>query len=160
LTYITPPTAIGGVLDSYEHTFVVGNKLFVVDQNGDECGLMPSDTVKYTPPPPANDAIAVDVAVTWSKDNQDCKSGRTVTVSLQDLQEMHNNMLATINQGADRIRAEQAQGKLPASPFQANGNATSQAFLSNAPPSDNNVQSELNVQALQAGRAETTTLQP
>ncbi len=155
----TPTGSIVEVLgDNQVHTFVAGSKLAVVDGNGTECMLTPGDAVKYTPPPPPSNAVVVDVKVAWAKDRQDCQTGSTVTLAIQDVQEMHNYMLANIDQGTIQMHAEQANGRFPQAPLGAGGPAsTPLGFTAAAPPSDSNAQVELNAQSLEADRAEQNT---
>jgi hypothetical protein len=156
-----PSGSIASVLADYQpHTFVTGSEVLVVDSNGSECALTPGDSVRVLPPPPAEDTQTIDVKVAWGKGSQDCQAGSTVTVALQDLQEMENFMRATADQGLDKIRTEQAIGTIPPAPPGAGAPPTPQSFPNSAPPPDTNVQTELNMQSQEADRAEQTAPKP
>ncbi len=136
------------------HTFVAGTAINVVDSTGTQCTLTPGDSVRFTPPPPDTNAVAVDVTVMWGKNKQDCQAGGRVTIAVQDLQEMENYMRATVDQGLDRLRTEQARGAIPPAPAPANGAPTSSSFLNAAPQPDTNVQTEVENQSSQADLVE------
>ena len=154
----TPPPDSGSISDvlasNKPHTFVAGTSINVVDSTGTQCTLTPGDSVRFTPPPPGADSAAIDVTVVWGKTAQDCQTGSRVTVAATDLQEMENHMRATVDQGLDRLHTEQANGKVPQAPAQANGAPTSSGFPNVAPQSDPNVQTEVDNQNQQADQAE------
>jgi hypothetical protein len=159
-SYNSPAGSIAEILDNQTHTFMTGSKLLVVDAYGTECELTPGDTVEYVPPPPPVEAPAVDVKVTWGKGSQDCRTGSTITVSLQDLQEMHNYMLASASQGTIQMHAQQDAGRLPQAMPGASGPLVSQGFASAAPPADPNVQAELNAESRAADQVEQSSSNP
>ena len=70
-------------------------------------------------PGQSNGAVA-NVVVLASK-GQDCPKGATVTVQLQDLQEMQNHMRETIDQGLQTLQSRQGQGGLPPLPPERRG---------------------------------------
>jgi hypothetical protein len=154
-TYSVPAGSLAQVLSGNQpHTFVSGAKLMLVDSNGNECTLTPGDTVQYAPGGAQAGTTAVNVQVTWSKDSRDCATGSTVTIAYDDLQEMQNHMLATVDQGVDRMRTEQAAGRLRQPPQGLRANPISNGFAAQAPATDGNVQSELDSQSREADKVE------
>jgi hypothetical protein len=73
-------------------------------------------------------------------------------VALQDLQEMHNQMLATIDRGMSDLQAKQGQGGLPALP-QGTAGTIDTPFAQGSQP-DANVATELTSASQEADRAE------
>jgi hypothetical protein len=129
------------------HVFVVANALTVNSAGGD-CAVTEGDVLQMNGAPPPNSTYA-DVVVLASK-GQDCRKGSVVSVALNDLQEMQNQMRATIDQGLGDLQSKQGQGGLPTLPAGAA-----------APPSnaiqvqpDANVATELTQVANEADRAE------
>ena len=154
-TLSAPAGSLAQVLSSNQpRTFVAGAKLMLVDSNGNECALTPGDVVQYAPGGALAGTTAVNVQVTWSKDGRDCATGSTVTVAYDDLQEMQNHMLGTVDQGIDQMRGAQTAGKLPQTPQGLRANPTSNGFAAVAPGADTNVQSELDSQSRDADKAE------
>jgi hypothetical protein len=100
--------------------------------------------------PPMNSAFA-DLVVLSSR-GRDCRRGSRVSVALQDLQEMHNQMLATIDRGMGDLQAKQGQGGLPPLP-QGSAGTIDSPFAREAQP-DANVASELTAVSQEADRAE------
>jgi hypothetical protein len=107
------PSAIGDT----NHVFVVANSLDVmtVDQQG--CALQAGDTLRLTVPPPDGSPLA-QLRVASSK-KMDCPAGVQVTVSLQDLQDMQNNLREKVVMGLDTMLKNQGKGGLPAAPPEA-----------------------------------------
>jgi hypothetical protein len=100
--------------------------------------------------PPMNSASA-DLMVLSSR-GQDCRKGSTVSVALQDLQEMQNQMQATIDRGLGDLQSKQGQGGLPMPPQGSVGTVDS-PYAQAAQP-DTNVASELTAVSQEADRAE------
>src|ERR1039458_9900519 len=95
------PNAPGGqdtdiFADNRPHVFVV-NTTLAVNSDAGECTIAEGDVLRMNGPPPPN-ATSADVIVLSSR-GRDCRRGSTVSVDLQDLQEMQNQMLATIDRG-------------------------------------------------------------
>jgi len=93
--------------------FVVANALTVNSAGGD-CPVTGGDVLQMSGAPPQNSTYA-DVVVLASK-GQDCRKGSVVSVALTDLQEMQNQMRATIDQGLGDLQSKQGQGGLPTLP--------------------------------------------
>jgi hypothetical protein len=78
-------------------------------------------------------------------------------VALEDLQEMHNQMMATIDRGLGDLQAKQGQGGLPTLPQGSTGTIDS-PFVQEAQP-DANAASELTNVRQEADRAEQQAVQ-
>jgi hypothetical protein len=141
--------------DGVQHVFVAGSDLDVVDAGGTECALSQGDAIQLAPGN-APDATSINLAVLASKGGKECPRGDTVLVSLQDLQEMQNNMRQTIDQGMQDLQKKQGSGGLPPAPAAARAAPVETAMASSAPPppSQQEVASQINDQAQEADRAE------
>ena len=73
----------------------------------------------------AADATAANLVVLASKGGRSARRSSTVTVQLTDLQEMQNQMRATIDQGLQELQAKQGKGGLPPAPPSAQAQAGS-----------------------------------
>jgi len=138
------------------HVFVVGNALDVVDSSGMECALSDGDPLimRYAP---AADATAADLEVLASKGGQECPRADTVSVNLDDLQEMQNRMRESIDQGLQQLHANQGQGGLPIAPVSAQIQPA--VYASVAPPPDPNAAVELQQTAQLADAAQSEVAQ-
>jgi hypothetical protein len=125
----------------------------LVDANGQECAISDGDALALRTPPPA-DATAADLVVLASKGGQECPKNSTVTVQLTDLQEMQNQMRATIDQGLQELQAKQGTGGLPKAPPSAQIQPTQPQYAAIAPPPDPNDAADIQQQAQQADQSE------
>jgi hypothetical protein len=144
------PRILAETSPSHPHVFVVASPLEVTDTQGQECTLTQGDVLRLSNPPSGNAASAY-LEVIASK-RQECVRGATVSVGLNDLQEMENQMRTTIDRGLQDLQAH--QGGLPTPPAGAEGAGAQAAFAPIAPPADPNVSTELQQQAQQAETAE------
>ena len=142
--------------DNASHVFVANTPLVVYSSGGGECTIGEGDVVQMNGAPPPNSPSA-DVIVLSSR-GQDCRKGSTVSVGLQDLQEMHNQMLATIDRGMGDLQAKQGQGGLPPLP-QGSAGTIDSPYAQEAQP-DSNVTSELSAVTQEADRAEQQAIDP
>ena len=141
---------------------LVPNHLFVVDQvqnvataDSQQCTLSAGDVIKLVAAPP-DGAAAADLTVISSRKG-DCAAGLTVSVPLENLQEMQNNFRAQLDSGLQALRAQQGKGGLPAAPMSA---ITPPPVPADEPPADTeNVQADLDAQQQQADQAETSVTQ-
>ena len=102
--------------DGHPHVFVVGGALDVVDASSSaECALSEGDALQLAVAPSA-DAAEANVLVLSSKGGKECSKGSTVTVSVNDLQEMQNHMRDLVDQGLQELQAKQGKGQVPALP--------------------------------------------
>ena len=140
--------------DNNSHAFVVAVTLNVTSTDGQECSVTEGDVLQLNGPPPDNSAGA-DVMVLASKD-RDCRQGSTITVGIQDLQEMQNQMRALVDQGMGEL---QAHGNgLPSPPADASGGVTTASFISTAPGADPNAAVEIRQELQQASEMEKQVL--
>lgn len=139
--------------DGHPHVFVAGGALDLVDANGQECAISDGDALALRTPPPA-DATAAALVVLASKGGQECQKNSTVTVQLTDLQEMQNQMRATIDQGLQELQAKQGKGGLPQAPPSAQAMPTQPEYAAIAPPPDPKDAADIQQQSQQADQAE------
>jgi hypothetical protein len=132
-----------------EHVFVVSRSLAVY-AGDQECTLGAGDVIRMRGVPPT-DATAADTIVLASN-GQGCPRGSVVSVQLTDLQEMQNEMQATIDQGLENLQQHSGQGGLP--PIPASSTGTVNAPFANQVKADANVNTELNQVAQDANQAE------
>src|SRR5207342_2376397 len=90
--------------DNASHVFVVHDTL-AVNSNGGECTISEGDVLQMNGAPPSNSSRA-EVMVLASR-GPGCRKGSTVSVMLQDLQEMNNQMRATIDRGMSELQSKQ-----------------------------------------------------
>jgi hypothetical protein len=140
--------------DNVPHVFVV-HAAFGVNSNYGECTIAEGDVLRMTGPPPMNSPSA-ELVVLASR-GRDCRKGSTVSVGLADLQEMHNQMVATIDRGMGDLQTKQGQGGLPTLPQGSAGTIDTQ-FAQEAQP-DANVAAELTSVSQEADRAEQQAVQ-
>jgi hypothetical protein len=134
----------------HPHVFVVAGPLEVTDSGGQECGLTAGDVLRLsTAPLPDSTSVYLEV---FASKNQECPRGTMVSVEIADLQEMQNNMRASIDQGLQELQSH--EGGLPMPPAAAAGAPVQASFAPIAPPPDPNVSNELQQQAREADTAE------
>ncbi len=152
--------------DGAPHVFVVGTALDVEDQeSGDDCALTEGDALELLPPgtgekaettaPPETTASLVVLA---SKGGKECAKSATVTVNLDDLQEMQNHMRETVDRGLEELRKMQGTSGIPALPQAATAEPATPAFAPIAPPPDPNDAAEIEQQQTEADKSEQETL--
>jgi hypothetical protein len=139
--------------DGRPHVFVPGTALDVVDVNGQECGISDGDVLMLQTPPPA-DATAANLVVLASKGGQECLKSSVVTVQLSDLQEMQNQMRATIDQGLQELQSKQGKGGLPPAPVSAQAAPVQTGYADVAPPLNPQDAVDLQQQSQLADQAE------
>ncbi len=127
--------------DNVKHVFLVGHSLDVVNVAGGECAVSQGDALQLVGPPPP-DSPTASLLVLSTKGGIECQRGDTVSVQIADLQEMQNHMRETIDEGMGQIQKGQANG-LPAVPVSAQGEPVKASFMTDAPPPDPNVKTEL-----------------
>ena len=135
--------------DNAQHVFVA-NSSYLYNSDAGECTVNEGDVLVMTGAPPAN-AASADVAVLSSR-GQDCARGSTVSAPLQDLQEMHNAMMATVDRGLGEMQAKQGRDGIPALPPGSTGTIDS-PYAAEAQP-DENVAGELDRVIQETDRAE------
>lgn len=137
--------------DNKPHVFVASAGL-TVSSAGQDCGLTEGDVLGLSGAPAA-DASAADLRVLASKQT-DCAKGDTVAVNMADLQEMHNHLLSSIDQGMAQMKDHPGQGGLPAPPADAISGTKQAPYAAAAPPPDPDGAAELDKEAQQGAEVE------
>ena len=141
--------------DGASHALVVYNPIQAND-GGMGCALTEGDVIGFE----GNLTPGVEFAsvrVLASK-GQDCASGSTVGVSLQDILEMQNHLRETIDRGLGQLQTNAGSGGLPALPAQAMGAPINSPIASDVPQADPNGAAELSRQAQEATQGEQAVL--
>jgi hypothetical protein len=100
-------------LDPAHRTFVVDTGVTAVN-NGQECGLSSGDVItRLTDTPDANNTVNVSVA---AGQKNDCGTGQTVAVKVDDLQEMYNHFQDQLQNGMSEMAKKQGTNGMPKSP--------------------------------------------
>lgn len=138
------------------------NRLFIASQSieagtaGQQtCELSHGDVLRLTAVPPEDPATAI-LSVAASK-RYDCPAGAQVTVSLQDLQEMQNDLRAQLDAGLDALRSGQGRDGLPPAPRAAL--TPPRPGMPGAPPAEAGVEAMLAAEQRQADQAESNLAQ-
>ena len=140
--------------DNNPHVFVVSTNL-IANAGGQECALTQGDVLQLNPAPSPDPNFA-NVQVLASK-GQDCQAGNLVPVQLADLQEMQNQMRATLDQGLGELQADQGKGGLP--PIDASLQAQTPApYAADLPAAETDAAAQLTQQAQQATQQEQDVL--
>ena len=140
--------------DNRPHVFLAGTDLDVVTSSGAECAISEGDVLRVASGP-APGADTVSAAILASKrGNSECAVAAIVSVSMTDLQDMHNHMRQSVDDGLSDLQNKQGQGGLPAAPESATGAKTEAPFAAGAPPPDTSAGIEIAQQASQADSAE------
>lgn len=139
--------------DGKSHVFVVGSPLDAEDALKNECALSDGDVLSLhsaTLP----EATTVNLLVLASKGGRECKIQATVTVIVEDLQEMQNHMRESIDKGLQELKSKQGKDGIPAAPASAQLPPAQSMYAAIAPPEDSNASAEIAQQAQQADQAE------
>lgn len=101
-------------LNPKNRTFVVSNTLAEQTDDGTACSLSSGDVLtRIGDTPDANQSVKVLVT---SSQNSDCATGTQVAVSVQDLQDMHNDFRQKMDSGLQSLADNQGKKGMPASP--------------------------------------------
>jgi hypothetical protein len=138
--------------DGASHVFVVGHSLDLVNLAGQECAVDAGDVLQLRAAPDAN-ATSASLLVLASKGGE-CAKASTVSVALNDLQDMQNQMRETIDQGMGELQTKQGTGGLPLAPQSAKAAPVKAAFADGAPPPDPTVAAQIGQQIQDADKAE------
>src|SRR5580658_94092 len=145
--------------DGKPHIFVTGGDLDVFDTLSTECALSSGDALQLIGQSLLN-AQTATLAILASKGGKECPKGDTVSVALQDLQEMQNYMRETIDQGLQELQKKQGQGGLPAAPAAAQAAPVENPLAAAAPPPppENEVVAQITQQSREAEQVEKALL--
>ncbi len=129
--------------------FLVSSYLIAYAGN-QECPLTEGDVLQLTSTP-SPDSPWSQVKVLASRQSS-CPIGSTLYVKTVELQEMHNSMQATIDQGLAKLQSDQGKRGIPSLPPQAMGIV--EAPYTNDIVPDSNIQSELSQAIGEASNSE------
>jgi hypothetical protein len=117
---------VPAALDPNQRVFIVSTALTEQTTDGGQCLLSPGDILTRTSNiPDGNQNVSV---VVTSSQKHDCARRLPLKVSIQDLQDMHNDFLQKMDAGLKQLAANQGKKGMPASPnVGANANPEGQA---------------------------------
>jgi len=134
-------------LDPKIRIFVVSSEEDLTTSDGTECALTAGDVIYRVGDKPDDDNM-VDATVKSSKKDE-CAVGATVGVSVDDIQEMHNQLRITMDAGLKELSEKQGKNGMPPAP-----DTKTQAGEVPAPSPDTNVSKDLEQQQKDADQAE------
>jgi hypothetical protein len=105
---------VPAALDPKHLTFIVSAPLSEQTADHTQCSLSPGDVLTRTSNIPDTNQ-AVPVLVTGSQ-KDDCSAGSTLKLSIQDLQDMHNDFAQKMDAGLQELAANQGKQGMPSSP--------------------------------------------
>jgi hypothetical protein len=134
-------------LDPKQRTFIVSTALAEQTADGAQCLLNPGDILtRINETPDMNQKVT---ALVISSQKNDCASGSMLAISLQELQDMHNDFQARIDEGLGKLAENQGKRSMPKAPaVNSRPNPAGQA------KSDPNVADDLQKQQQQADQTE------
>ena len=141
--------------DNTPHVFVVGDGLDLVNTAGQECAVTEGDVLQLAGPPPPDSPTAT-LIVMASKGGQECRTGSSVSVAIDDLQDMQNHMRRTLDAGLADLQAH--QNGLPTPPQAALAMPIAADFSNGAPPPDPTAANQIDAQLQQGAQLEQQTL--
>ena len=144
---------VPAALDPNVLVFVVSSDENLTTSDGDECTLTPGDVVSRASDQPDGDNM-VDALVKASKKGE-CPLDAIVGISVDELQEMHNQLRIQMDDGLKELAAKQGKNGLPAAP-----DTHTQPGEVPEPTPDKNVASDLEQQQKEADQAEAEAKQP
>ena len=127
-------------LDPARRTFIVDNNITVIS-DGQECELTAGDVItRLTDTPDADQNVTASVS---ASKRTECAPGKQITVSVEDLQEMHNHFEEQLNNGMKALAEKQGTGGLPKAP----DTATTTSDVPPPPPDTNAAKDLTDLQA-------------
>lgn len=108
-----PANEVPPALDPARRTFVVDGDLSVT-ANGQECRLTAGDVfTRLTDTPDADNMVSASIS---ASKKADCAAGLTVSVKVDDLQEMQNHFDEQVDNGMKELARKQGTGGMPQAP--------------------------------------------
>jgi hypothetical protein len=135
--------------DRGPRVFLVSSNLMAYSGN-QECALVEGDVLQLLATP-SQSAEEVEVRVLASRGGS-CRKGSIISVKCTDLQEMQNNLRATLDQGMSTLQSEQGRNGLPTLPSQAMGTVNTN-YADEVRP-DTDAAEEISTVAQEANRSE------
>ncbi len=126
--------------DGKPHVFVASDPISVQSAAGQECALTAGDVLQMNSAP-VGTADSGQLQVLAAKTGG-CQKDSTVTVSLENLQEMHNSLMANVDAGLGDLQKKAGQSGIPAAPAGSQA-TTTMPYAAAAPPADPNAAAEL-----------------
>jgi hypothetical protein len=135
-------------LNPSERVFIVASNIDVTTAGqGQECGLTGGDVLmRLADTPDTNQNVTASVQ---SSKKGDCAAGQTITVSVDDLQEMHNHFHEQLDNGLQKLADNSGKNGLPKAP-----DTTTTAGEVPTPPPDQGAADQLQAQQQQADQVE------
>ncbi len=143
---------VSSVLGSPNHIFVVSDDMDVTTVDENSCGLQAGDILQLESAPTRDSALA-SLRVASSK-KTDCPAGVVVTVSVLDLQDMHNNFRAQVEAGLGALQSGQGHNGLPVAPPAAVAAPPRPTLADGTAPSSADMNAMFESQRQQADQAE------
>lgn len=143
--------------DGKPHVFVGGSYLDLVSTAGQECAFGQGDVLRVDAAPAADDTtgtITTGTILASKNGNKECAVGSGVSIAVGDLQDMHNHLLESVDDGLAELQKKGGKGGLPAPPASAAGSPVKAEFAADAPPADVDAGKEIAQQASDADSAE------
>jgi hypothetical protein len=141
--------------DGKSHVFVVGQPVDVENElTGEECSVSEGDVLQTTVPPGPDDTTASLVVLASKRGGKECGKAATVTVKLDDLQEMRNHMRESVDQGMEELQQKQGKDGLPAAPAGDTAAPVDAAYVKDAPAPEEDGAAVLSAQQKDASVAE------
>jgi hypothetical protein len=144
-----PPAAV----DPNIRYFMVSNNEDLTTSDGTECSLTGGDVIYRTGDKPDDDHM-VDATVKASRKDE-CAVGATVSVSVDDVMDMYNNMRQNMSDGMKEMAKNNGKNGLPKAP-----DTTTTGGEIPAPTPDANVQDDLKQAQSDGDAAEADAKQP
>lgn len=94
------------------------------------------------------------------KGREECAVGDTVTIQLQDLQEMANYLRATVDQGLGQLASQPPNGTIPPPPNAASPAPMDSSFVAIPPPPDPSAPQEIERENELAAQLEKQAVKP
>jgi hypothetical protein len=106
---------VPAALDPNQRVFIVSRALAEqTTDGGGQCSLSPGDVLtRIGNNPDANQNVT---AMVTSSQKNDCASGSTLAVSIQDLQDMHNDFVQKMGTGLQQLAANKGKKGMPSGP--------------------------------------------
>jgi hypothetical protein len=108
---------VPAALDPKQRTFIVSTAIAAQTTGGAQCSLSPGDILtRVTDTPDSNQEVT---ALVTSSQKNDCASGSMLRVSVEELQDMHNDFAQKIDSGLQKLADNQGKNGMPVGPSAA-----------------------------------------
>jgi hypothetical protein len=138
-----------------DHVFVVSTSFDVTTEGQEACSLSAGDVLQLSAPP--RDGIPLTQARVASSKRADCPAGAIVSVSLQSLQDMQNDLRANVEEGLTDLHDNQGRDGWPKAPAAALA-APPHPAMDGLPGADSTAAGLLVAQRQEAAQAESNVM--